>query len=156
MPVLSAFRSVVLRTLVLSLFLAVAAVALAATASAPVTTPTASCLACHSVNQPNLVSSWKKGRHAADGVGCYECHQAADGDPDAMVDHYGFTVSAIVSPKDCARCHPSQAASFLKSHHASAAVLLRDQTGTYKAENGDVQFGGVVQGYASFINGCES
>jgi len=56
-------------------------------------------------------------------VGCYECHSAEVGDPDVM-NHNGFKISVIVSPKDCSNCHPKQVRENSESHHAAAGKIL--------------------------------
>ncbi len=118
---------------------------------------TQECLKCHGPMSPSLVESWRKSSHARQGIGCYECHQASPTDPDAIPDHNGHTISTLVTPKDCGRCHAEQAATFAHSRHASAALLLREPDGqAYDGRRGDVFLGGVMQGMASFLNGCES
>ena len=88
---------------------------------------TAQCLTCHA-EMPGIVSQWEHSAHWNAGVGCYECHQANAGDADAM-DHYGFTVAVIVSPRDCAQCHPNEAAEQEASHHAKAGDILNTKDG---------------------------
>ena len=57
------------------------------------------------------------------GVGCVECHLAEKGDVDAFK-HYGATIATIVTPKDCSRCHKTESAEFMASHHAKAGNIL--------------------------------
>lgn len=105
------------------------------------------CIQCHSAMHLNLVAAWERGRHAEHNVGCYECHKAKPGEKDAIDDHYGYTISAIVSPKDCGGCHAEQAASFLKSHHSKAGRILASS---------DNFWGEIVEGHAAAINGCQA
>lgn len=94
---------------------------------------TRACLDCHSELTPGIVADWRGSLHAvttvdaalakpaasrrvsvaaapvglgAVVVGCAECHglRAAD-HPDAF-DHEGRRVHTVVSPPDCATCHP--------------------------------------------------
>src|SRR5215813_8417511 len=59
------------------------------------------CIACHkSGAAPLAVQQWAASRHAQVGIGCYECHQADNTRPDAF-DHFGYSISAIVTPKSC-------------------------------------------------------
>ncbi len=84
---------------------------------------TRACLACHKALNPGITKPWVESRHAANGIGCYECHQAEKSDADAL-NHKGFTVSVIVSPKDCSKCHPQEVEEMTRSHHAKANQLL--------------------------------
>ena len=99
-----------------------------ATASTERISPeTAQCLTCH-IETPAVISQWEESAHWNAGVGCYECHQANAGDADAM-DHYGFSVAVIVSPLDCAQCHPEESAEQEASHHAKAGDILNTKDG---------------------------
>ena len=88
---------------------------------------TVECLKCHNATA-GIVNQWQDSAHWNAGVGCFECHQAERGEPDAM-DHYGFTVAVIVSPQDCAQCHPREAAEQGASHHAMAGDILNTMDG---------------------------
>ncbi len=94
---------------------------------------------------PGLVMEWRQSRHFAAKVGCFECHAAAAGDVDAM-DHNGHSISVIVSPKDCAKCHPVEAAEFGGSHHADAGAILGSL---------DNMLGEVVEGPEASVSGCK-
>ncbi len=97
-------------------------------ARARVSPETAECVACHRDEMPGLVTQWEASPHWQAGVGCYECHRAEAGDADAM-DHNGFAVATIVSPKDCGRCHAREAAEQEASHHAQAGNILNSKDG---------------------------
>ena len=63
------------------------------------------CIACHeSGTAPLAVQQWALSRHAQVGIGCYECHQAEEKRPDAF-DHFGYSISVLVTPKSCGTCH---------------------------------------------------
>lgn len=109
------------------------------------TEASAACLECHAEAMPGLVMEWRQSRHFAAKVGCYECHAAAASDPDAL-DHNGYTISVIVSPKDCAKCHPVAAAEFAASHHADAGAILGSL---------DNMLGEVIEGPAAAASGCK-
>ncbi|MEQ9411586.1 MAG: multiheme c-type cytochrome [Fuerstiella sp.] len=81
------------------------------------------CVECHMKSSPGIIDHWEGSTHAAKGVGCVECHQAAHEDIDAF-DHYGATIATIVTPRDCGRCHKTETAEFLASHHAKAGNIL--------------------------------
>lgn len=101
---------------------------LAATAQAKVSVETAQCLECHKDAMAGIVEQWQSGSHWQTGVGCYECHKAQKGEADAM-EHNGFLVATIVSPKDCGQCHPNEASQQEASHHAKAGDILNTKDG---------------------------
>jgi len=83
----------------------------------------AECASCHREKNPGIYQQWGDSKHYGANVGCYECHQAKKGEPDA-VEHKGFLISTIVSPKDCATCHQQEAREFDNSHHATGGLIL--------------------------------
>ena len=102
------------------------------------------CIACHKSMNPSMVKQWEDSEHSKKGVGCFECHEAKKGEKDAM-DHYGSTISAIVSPNDCAKCHAKEAKEMTQSYHAHANKF----TGSL-----DNVLGRIVTGEANFNLGC--
>jgi len=105
----------------------------------------ASCIECHEADMPGLVKEWRHSRHYAADVACYECHAATPGDADA-VEHNGYNIAVIVSPKDCSKCHQQEFDEFQASHHADAGKILGSL---------DNVLGEVVEGPAAAINGCK-
>ncbi len=81
------------------------------------------CVNCHSASNPGIVEQWRESGHARAGVGCYDCHQARRGEPDAF-EHEGNVISIIVTPRDCAHCHKQEDLEFERSHHAKAGNIL--------------------------------
>lgn len=81
------------------------------------------CIECHGQANAGIVEHWKGSKHAAKGVGCVECHTADEKDPDSFK-HYGELIATVVTPGDCARCHPHEAGEFAQSHHAAAGNIL--------------------------------
>jgi hydroxylamine dehydrogenase len=81
------------------------------------------CVDCHGQLNAGIIDHWKGSRHARTGIGCVECHQAERGDADAF-SHYGVVIAAIVTPRDCSRCHPQVGAEFAASHHAAGGNIL--------------------------------
>lgn len=69
------------------------------------------CIDCHSQGNVNIYQQWGYSKHFGANVGCYECHEAKKGDADVF-EHEGHTISVIVSPADCARCHEKEADEF--------------------------------------------
>ena len=81
------------------------------------------CVDCHMQGNPGIVDQWRSSTHARKGVGCVECHTAADGDADAFR-HEGQLIATVVTPRDCGRCHIQETTEFLRSHHAKAGNIL--------------------------------
>ncbi len=118
------------------------------------------CLACHQSDNPSLYQQWGASKHYGANVGCYECHAAEKGDPDVLrdEDHEDFTISTIVSPKDCARCHEKEAEEFLGSHHSKAGRIM-GSLDNLLAEVVEGDNGFVTPGFpdgisAAAVNGC--
>ncbi len=84
---------------------------------------TRECITCHRKESLSIVEQWGASRHYRAKVGCFECHQAHPGDPDAFM-HFNQRIAVIVSPKDCAKCHSKEVDEFTSSHHAQAAKIL--------------------------------
>lgn len=81
------------------------------------------CIRCHQQENSAIYQQWGASRHYRANVGCYECHAAQEGDPDAFT-HEGKLIATIVSPKDCARCHEAETREFAESHHSKGARIL--------------------------------
>jgi hydroxylamine dehydrogenase len=119
---------------------------IALAANAPFSQRTEECITCHLSVHPGIVAGWQKSLHAKSSpsqglkktqlerrisaenipeklagvaVGCAECHTL---DPEKHRDtfeHEGFKVHIVVTPQDCATCHPIEAEQFsqnLMSH----------------------------------------
>lgn len=41
------------------------------------------CVACHTLKTPGIVAQWRDSRHGAQGISCWECHNAEAKDPGA-------------------------------------------------------------------------
>jgi len=122
-------------------------------AAAPVSEATQECLGCHTVIHPGIVEGWKQSRHAevtpaqAAGVngparkvsaaavpealqpvavGCAECHTLRSGEHSDHVEHNGYDIHIVVSPKDCATCHATEADQYSKNIMAHAYKNLAD------------------------------
>jgi hydroxylamine dehydrogenase len=81
------------------------------------------CIACHTSSSRALVIEWQSSRHAEKGVGCLSCH-GAPANAATAGEHMGFSVSAIVTPQSCAKCHAREYDEFSRSHHARAGEIL--------------------------------
>jgi hypothetical protein len=106
------------------------------------------CVTCHRRQSPALVMEWERSRHAQMDVACIDCHEAKEGEPDAWK-HEGAWISALVTPKDCARCHDQEYKEFSVSHHAMAGEILASLDNVL-AEKVAGQPGNV----ADAVNGC--
>ena len=113
-----------------------------------VTAANQACVTCHKVDSPAMVMQWEQSRHARFGVGCVDCHRANEGEIDAWM-HEGTLVSALVTPRDCARCHVREQEQFARSHHARAGEILAslDNVLAEKAA-------GMPGNIADAVNGC--
>ncbi|WP_457568102.1 multiheme c-type cytochrome [Desulfurobacterium sp.] len=117
----------------------------------PVSNATRKCLGCHRIVTPGIVAQWERSRHAhitmAEAmkkgklerlvsatsvpekfknvvVGCAECHtQSPDTHADTF-EHNGFKVHVVVSPRDCALCHPVEVKEYSQSLKANAYANL--------------------------------
>ncbi|AJF07845.1 hydroxylamine oxidase [Geoalkalibacter subterraneus] len=136
---------------------------------------TETCLACHRAVTPGIVSDWENSYHSTSTpaaalekakrerrmsaaqvsdevsghvVGCAECHTAnPDAHPDTF-DHNGFKVHTVVTPADCAVCHPTEVDQY--SHNIMAQAygnlnhnpvyhdLVEMSIGTQKFANGEL------------------
>lgn len=132
-----------------------------------ISVPTSSrdCVGCHAKGNPGIIDHWKGSTHAEKGVGCVECHTASSTDADAFR-HYGQVIAAVVTPKDCGRCHGEVFAEFSRSHHAQGGNILAslDNRLAETVEGLPGTFNphaptpgrdlGLVNGFASVQSGC--
>lgn len=103
------------------------------------------CVDCHTQQTPVIVQQWEGSTHGVKGVGCIECHEAKEGEPDAF-HHEGYVIATIVTPKDCAKCHADVVDEFLGSHHSAAGKILHSL---------DNVLGEYCEGAAASANGCQ-
>jgi len=97
------------------------------------------CIECHKKEHPGIFSDWANSRHASANITCLDCHQAEEHDPDVSVLHYKqyqrsdtpygtqefkVPISAVVTPKDCSRCHPDEATQYARSKHANTLEII--------------------------------
>jgi len=107
------------------------------------------CVGCHEATSPGLIGQWRESGHQKSHVGCFECHKADKGDPDAF-DHNGFLIATIVSPKDCSQCHNKEYQEFEASHHSEAAKIL----GSLDNVLAEVVEGNMKHDSPAAVNGC--
>ncbi|MCB1784798.1 MAG: hypothetical protein H6955_21280 [Chromatiaceae bacterium] len=84
------------------------------------------CVTCHTKSSAGIAAQWKDSAHAEAGVNCMDCHQATIDDADA-ISHEGQTIATVVSPKDCGRCHTTEAEQQQGSVHAEAVAVIAER-----------------------------
>jgi len=97
------------------------------------------CIECHKAEHPGIFADWAYSRHASANITCYDCHKAESFDPDVSQEHYKqyersdakygtkefkVPVAAVVTPKDCSRCHPDEAKQYSVSKHANTQEII--------------------------------
>ncbi len=84
------------------------------------------CIECHAKKTPGIVETWKMSRMAHSGVSCYDCHVVPKSSPMASqcegVKDTNIYTSPMVSPKRCAKCHPTEVEQFEQSAHGKFAA----------------------------------
>jgi hypothetical protein len=113
-----------------------------------VTATNSGCVECHRKDSPALVMEWERSSHAHYGVGCVDCHTANANEVDAWT-HEGAVISALVTPKDCARCHVREYDQFSRSHHAKAGQILASLDNVLAEK-----IAGMPTNNADAVNGC--
>ena len=124
-------------------------------ASGRISDETKICIECHSSVNPGIVAGWQKGRMAKVTpkaarsmilrkrrvsfetvpdrlarvvVGCAECHTMnADKHRDTF-EHYGYKVHVVVTPEDCATCHPVEVGQYGKNLMSHAYGNLKNNS----------------------------
>lgn len=97
------------------------------------------CIECHKVTSPGIFTDWSMSRHASANITCLDCHKTEAFEPDVSQQHYKqyeladnkwgtsqyrVPVTAVVTPKDCSRCHPDEAKQYSKSKHANTLQIV--------------------------------
>lgn len=97
------------------------------------------CIECHKTESPGLFADWAASRHASANITCLDCHQAEEHDKDVSKSHYKqyersdtqwgvgeykTPVAAVVTPKDCSRCHPDESKQYSVSKHANTNIIV--------------------------------
>jgi hydroxylamine dehydrogenase len=134
----------------------------------PISEDTQTCLFCHRAATPGIVADWERGRMARItpeaaksmiplkrrvsfetipeklsqvGVGCAECHTLTpEKHPDSF-EHNGYQVHVVVTPEDCAVCHPVEREQYAKNLMSQAY--------------GNLQHNAVYRSLADAVNGVQ-
>jgi hypothetical protein len=144
-----------------------------ADADPPVSEASSECIGCHESATPGIVADWRNSRHShvtpaealkaeplarrisakaapeglgATAVGCAECHTANPEKHADTLEHNGHKVHIVVSPEDCARCHPVERAQYDGNIMAHAFGNLKNN-GLYQ------DLVGTVNGVQDFADG---
>ncbi len=136
------------------------------------------CIDCHASLHPGIVADWKASRHSrvtpAEGmlvkknarrisaksvpdelkdvvVGCAECHKLRGDKHADTFDHLEHKIHVVVSPADCAVCHPVERDEFEQNimsraytnlaHNAVYNVLENALIGDIQNKNGKLHYG---------------
>jgi hydroxylamine dehydrogenase len=114
---------------------------------------TETCVGCHLFTTPGIVADWMESLHAevtpndalekpsltkqvsadqfpeelADRVvGCAECHTSNPAKHADTFEHQGFSVHVVVTPEDCALCHPAEVKQFAQNIMSRAHGNLKN------------------------------
>ncbi|MGA1867890.1 MAG: multiheme c-type cytochrome [bacterium] len=109
------------------------------------------CLGCHHNSTPGIVEDWYASLHSrttpymalqkeklarrmsaesvnenlsGNIVGCYECHSLNAEHHKDSFNHFGQKINVVVSPKDCATCHPVEVNEYVPSKKGYAVSNL--------------------------------
>ncbi|MFZ0456696.1 MAG: multiheme c-type cytochrome [Ignavibacteriaceae bacterium] len=80
------------------------------------------CATCHRRVSPDIVIQFAASTMAKAGVKCTDCHVVDKSNPTGK-DHEGFFITISPTPKQCAKCHPSEARQFDHSRHGAPAWM---------------------------------
>jgi hypothetical protein len=122
-------------------------------ASGPFSEATEECISCHLSIYPGILADWEKSLHAkispVEGlkkpklerrvsaekvpeklahtvVGCAECHTMNPGKHRDTFEHEGYKVHVVVTPEDCATCHPTEAKQYAQNIMSHAYGNLKN------------------------------
>lgn len=143
-----------LSTTVLAVLLTLPTTTLCFAQQSVISDNTQECLECHTMVTPGIVSDWQKSRHShispqqslalpeierrmstaevdttMNGIviGCAECHTMNNEQHEHdRFEHNGFVIHTVVSPSDCATCHPVEVEDFSHNLMAQAYGNLMD------------------------------
>lgn len=169
---------VILFTVIIMVFSVASKTALGAVISED----TQTCIECHQVVTPGIVADWGKSMHSKktpgqalkdaalsrkisveklpvglDGVvvGCAECHTSNAKAHKDTFEHNGFKVHIVVTPKDCAICHPREVGEYDKNIMSQAYGNLKGNSlyqGLMDSVNAAQDFHGGKLSYATKVS----
>ena len=79
-----------------------------------------SCIECHKLDNPGIISDWKRSRHAHVGVTCLDCHQVSAARPTPP------SMSPSSAPTPISRCwyHPAHADAVIHASRSSSIAAV--------------------------------
>ena len=80
------------------------------------------CATCHRRVSPDIVNQFALSTMARAGVKCIDCHVVEKSNPIGK-EHEGFFITVSPTPKQCAKCHPSETRQFDHSRHGAPAWM---------------------------------
>ena len=80
------------------------------------------CATCHRRVSPDIVNQFSVSTMARAGVKCTDCHVVEKSNPMGK-EHQGFFITVSPTPKQCAKCHPSESRQFDHSRHSAPAWM---------------------------------
>jgi hydroxylamine dehydrogenase len=116
---------------------------------------TESCIDCHTSVTPGIVADWQNSRHAHTSikeamakpemerrisatdfsdsltdyvVGCAECHMVDNASHSDTFNHNDYNIHTIVSPPDCATCHPVEWSEYQENIMSKANINLTENS----------------------------
>jgi len=119
--------------------------------AAELSTATSNCLECHRLATPSIVIDWEASRHVMVTleealkrpplerkvslteapkelsqvvIGCAECHTISPEKHKDTFEHEGYKVHVVVTPQDCATCHPTEVNQYDQNIMSHAHVNL--------------------------------
>lgn len=138
---------------VFAFFMLVVCMLLSVGVSAQVSDDSQACMDCHAVYTPGITAGWEKSRMARITpkmaqakparqkrvsfdqlpedlgnvvVGCAECHTMNPEKHKDTFEHNGYEVHVVVTPEDCATCHPVESGQYKKNLMSNAYGNLED------------------------------
>lgn len=85
------------------------------------------CVECHRAKTLGILQDWQASVHGKVGVGCYKCHGAKDNHDLVSRAHLEYDknpISMVVTPNNCATCHPKEAGQYARSKHANTQEII--------------------------------
>lgn len=77
-----------------------------------------SCIDCHRLKTPGIVSDWEQSAHARNDVACGDCHGILHNSNDDVAS------AEPALPEKCAECHPAKVEEFNKGKHSLAWMSM--------------------------------
>ena len=95
------------------------------------------CATCHRRVTPDIVNQFAVSTMARAGVKCTDCHVVDKSDPMGK-EHEGFFITISPTPKECSKCHPSEARQFDHSRHGAPAWMALSGFDDFSSEQQEV------------------